>query len=205
MIAALLTYHFKLARWWLFIQFFFPPSLFLMHGLHLPPVIFLCLFVVFLGLFWTTFRYQVPFYPSGLPAWEVVSTRLPKHGPYRFIDIGSGFGGLVLYLARRYPESFFSGIELAPLPWFVSWLRAAYRRDQTRFIRGDYFDLDFSQYEVVFAYLSPAAMPALWQKAKAEMTTGSLLISYEFSIVGAAPNFVLESKRGGTKIYGWKF
>ena len=48
----------------------------------------------------------------------------PSDRPVRAVDIGSGLGGLVLELARRRPDSVFMGIELAPLPWLLSWLRA---------------------------------------------------------------------------------
>jgi predicted O-methyltransferase YrrM len=51
--------------------------------------------------------------------------------------------------------------------------------------------LDFAQFDVVFAYLSPAAMPELWKKAQREMRPGSLLISYEFPIEGVEPNLIV--------------
>ena len=55
-------------------------------------------------------------------------------------------------------------------------------------MRGDYSSLDFSQFDAVIAYLSPAAMPALWDKARAEMRPGTSLYSVEFAIPGQPPS-----------------
>jgi predicted O-methyltransferase YrrM len=85
----------------------------------------------------------------------------------------------------------------------VSWLRA-HLLGCGRFIRGDYMTLDFAHYDVVFAYLSPAAMEALWEKAHNEMRPGSLLLSYEFAIPGQMPDLVLEPMHTGCALYGWR-
>lgn len=202
--AALLSRWRGLATWWLPIQFFFPVAILAMLSLHLPPFIFLILFAFLLSLYWTTFRTQVPFYPSGPATWSAVAGMLPQNQSLKFIDVGSGLGGLILHLARHRPESEFIGIELAPLPWLISWLRARFSRSQSAFIRGDYNYLDFSQYDVVFAYLSPAAMPALWIKAHAEMRPGTLLLSHEFNIPNRIPDFIIKPREGGAALYGWR-
>lgn len=192
-----------LAPWWLAIQAIFPIALVGALSLQLPPVVFLIAFVAMLGLYWSTFRTQVPFYPSGLAAWDAVDQLLPTDRPVRFIDIGSGLGGLVLHLSRTNSQSTFTGIEIAPLPWLVSLLRRWTARSKARFIRGDYDRVDFASYDVVFAYLSPAAMPALWQKARTEMRAGSLLLSYEFDIPGVAPHLTTTPGGRGPILYGW--
>ncbi len=202
-LAAWLSDKTRLARWWLPIQFAFPVAAVLVQALSLPPALFLGLFVLFLAIFWTTFRTQVPYYPSSKAAQNAVAGLLPDK-PIRFIDIGSGLGGLTLELARRRPESSFTGIEIAPLPWLLSALRARLVRNDARFVRGDYRKLDFSRYDVIFAYLSPAAMPALWEKAQAEMRPGALLLSYEFLIPQAPPDLSGIPDESGRRLYGWR-
>ncbi|KAF1043604.1 MAG: hypothetical protein GAK35_02141 [Herbaspirillum frisingense] len=203
-IAALLARLRRMAAWWWFILLVFPAAAWGVGRLHLPSWLFLAVFLFLLALFWSTFRSQVPFYPSGQPAWDAVAALLPQGRPIRFMDIGSGLGGAVLHLSRRRPESEFTGIEIAPLPWLVSRLRAALAGNRCRFVRGDYLLLDFADYDVVFAYLSPAAMVALWQKARAEMRPGALLLSYEFHIPGAPPDVVVQPEGGGPVLHGWR-
>jgi SAM-dependent methyltransferase len=203
-VAALITCKTSLAPWWRAIELLFPLALLGAHSLHLPPVIFLLLFVLLLGMYWSTFRTQVPFYPSTPSVWDAVAQLLPAR-PLRVIDIGSGLGGLVLELARRRPDAQFFGIELAPLPWLFSCLRARLSGSAARFVRGDYELLDFSGYDVVFAYLSPAAMEALWRKAEREMRPGSMLLSYEFLIRARDPDQVIAVAPSGQALYVWRF
>ena len=202
-LAAMMSYWRGLARWWLFIQFLFPATIVATQLLHLPPTLYLVAFVFLLGLYWTTFRTQVPFYPSRPATWDAVSALLPQDRPVKFIDIGSGIGGLVLNLAGRRRDSDFIGIELAPLAWLISSLRARIGGSRGHFMRGDYTRLDLAQYDVVFAYLSPAAMPDLWRKANAEMRPGSLLLSYEFSIPAVPPQIATQPVSDGPSLYGW--
>jgi hypothetical protein len=207
--AAGLAWRAGLASWWLAIQLLFPPVLLLARqaadALALPPAAFLAIFVFMLLLYWSTFRTQVPYYPSGRAVWEEVARRLPSGRPLRIIDIGSGLGGLVLALARRRPDCELSGIELAPLPWLASRLRARLTHSRARFLRGDYESLNFGNFDVVFAYLSPAAMPDLWRKAAAEMQPGSVLLSYEFTIAEREPDERFVTSDSRKILYIWHF
>lgn len=201
--AAGLAWWRRMPRWWLWIHFLFAPALVFLLALRFPSWIYLLLFGAMLALYWQTFRTQVPFYPSTAAVRDAVAGLLPA-GPAHCVDLGSGFGGLVLDLAARRPECIMSGIELAPLPWLCSVVRARLSGSRARFARGDYAQLDFGQYDVVFAYLSPAAMPALWSKARAEMRPGALLLSYEFAIPGVPPLLSLCPGPGDEKLYGWR-
>ena len=200
-LAALLSRWRRQAAWWPVMHFLFLPAAVAALTLRLPPWLFLVVFLLMLMLYWSTFRTQVPFYASGPAAWDAVAAVLPPQ-PLRMIDIGSGLGGLVVNLAVRRPDSQFEGIELAPLPWLVSRLRQA-AGARCHFLRGDYHRLDFAAYDVVFAYLSPAAMPALWAKARAEMRPGTLLLSHEFAVPGTVPKIARQTRRGGPMLYGW--
>lgn len=202
-VAAVITHWRKLASWWIFIQFLFPIACLAVQALHLPPVVFLIGFVFLLCLYWTTFQTQVPFFPSGPATWNTVAGMLPQDRAIHLVDVGSGLGGLILHLAERRPESRFTGIEVAPLPWLISSIRGALKRSRGRFARGNYEEVDFGDYDVVFAYLSPAAMPDLWKKAHAEMRPGTLLLSYEFPIPYVAPNTISPIDARGAFIYGW--
>jgi hypothetical protein len=204
-IAAVITRWRGLALWWSLIQLLLPIALLTTHSLHFPPSIFLVAFVFLLGCYWTTFRTQVPFYPSNPLVWNAVSTLLPPDRSIKFIDIGSGLGGPVLNLAARRPDSTFVGIELAPLPWLVSRFMAVLIGSRASFIRGDYENQHFSHYDVVFAYLSPVAMMPLWAKARAEMRSGTLLLSYEFPVDDAPPQIAMVIELGGPLLYGWRF
>jgi SAM-dependent methyltransferase len=202
--AASMSRLFRMAPWWLLIQFLFPVALLMLHALHLPSWIYLASFLVLLCLYWTTFRTQVPYYPSTRLVWDEVNALLPHGQAIRFIDIGRGFGGLVMHLSQLRSDGEFVGIEVAPMPWLVSRIRARTSGCRADFVRGDYQSIDFAGFDVVFAYLSPAAMPDLWDKARAEMRHGALLLSYEFPIPGVEPNVIRQPVRNGPLLYGWR-
>lgn len=205
LLAALLTWKLALAAWWRVIQLLFPLAVLTALALQLPPWLFGAGFLLLLGWYWSTFRTQVPYYPSGPAVWDAVRQLLPAGKPVRVVDVGSGLGGFTLYMARVRPDADAVGIELAPLPWLVSWLRARLGRSRARFLRGDYEDLDFSQFDLVFAYLSPAAMSGLWRKARAEMRPGSMLISYEFIITETPPDSIIRVTEAEIPLYIWYF
>lgn len=203
MIAAWLARQIRLASWWAPIEFLFPILSVLVLRLDLPPWVFLLGFVAMLVLYWSTYRTQVPYYPSRVSVRSVVAQYVVDKPRKRFVDIGSGMGGVVLHVAQSHLECESHGIELAPGPWFLSCLRAWLSGSHAKFYRRDYRDIDLGQYDVVFAYLSPAAMPSLWEQAKRQMHSGSLLLSYEFLIPNTTPDLEILPERGAESLYGW--
>ena len=201
LLAMLLGWKVGLPRWWLPIQLLFPVALLAGLALRLPPWLAGAAFLLMLGWYWSTYRTRVPYYPSNAAVWRAVLELLPPERALRVIDIGSGLGGFTLHLAAARPESQVAGIELAPLPWLVSRLRAALAGSRARFLRGDYESLDFGDYDLVFAYLSPAAMPGLWHKAQREMRKGSLLVSYEFEFPAKDGVKAILTTEGGALLY----
>lgn len=194
-----------LARWWLFIQFAFVPALVLMLALEIPPVIFLIAFIIMLAIYWSTFRTQVPLYLSSNKVWQALELMLPAERPFTFIDLGSGIGGVLTHLAQTHPHGRYHGVEAAPLPFLWSWLRVRLgRHTQCSVHWGSLWDSDLSQYDVVFAYLSPVPMDALWRKAKQEMRSGSVFISNTFAIADHPPQqtFTVDDLHHST-LYIW--
>jgi len=203
-LSASLAVVFKQAQWWRWIHFAFPFAVLVMLQWQIPNEFYLISFIVTASLFWTTFRTQVPFYPSRPAVWHEVVKLIPMQPSTKLIDIGSGLGDMPMVVAKLRPNCHAEGIEIAPLPLLVSQVRAWLKRSSARFKLGNYNDLNFSDYDVVFAYLSPAVMQALWQKAHLEMRPKSLLISLEFEIKDWPPSFIITPKDGSPKLYVWR-
>ncbi len=201
--AALCSACLGMASWWRWIHVFFPLAVWALLSWQLPSELYLLGFALSVSLYWTSFRTQVPFFPSRPVVWQQVAQLLPPNQALRLIDIGSGLGDMPMHIAKSSPSSRVEGIEIAPLPWLISVLRAKFRRSGVSFKLGDYRALNFAHYDVIFAYLSPAAMLALWDKAKLEMRPGSLLISLEFDIPGVQPSHCIQSEHGSPALYVW--
>lgn len=203
--AAALGHALRLPPWWLPIQLLFLPAAVAASALHLPAWLYFAAFAALLSFYWSVFRTRVPLYLSGREAWDRLLAQLPAAGGFRFIDLGSGLGGLPLYLARHRPDGEYCGAEVAPAPWLISRLRAWLTGGCVRFLRTDYARLDLSAYDVAFVFLSPAAMPDIWRKAAGEMREGAMLFSLTFPVPGVPPDLVLEGASGaGHALYGWR-
>lgn len=202
--ASVFSYLIGMASWWRWIHFSFPLAIWVMSSWQVPSEIYLAGFIISLSLFWTTFRSQVPFFPSRPIVWQQVANIIPQDKPIRLIDIGCGLGDMAMHIAKVRPESRIEGIEIAPLPWLISYVRGKIKHSTATFTMGDYRALNFANHDVIFAYLSPAAMVSLWQKASLEMLPGSLLISLEFEIPGITPTMCIAGSNHSPTIYVWK-
>jgi energy-coupling factor transporter transmembrane protein EcfT len=180
-----------LQRWWIIIQFLFIPALILVRQFNLPPAFFLAAFIILLIVYWSTFKTQVPLYLSSRKIWGVLELLLPLEVPgnrFTFMDLGCGIGGVLTHLSKARPDGNYSGVEAAPFPYMVSWLRVKLGGYKNCAIRwGNLWDSDLAQYDVVFAYLSPVPMDELWAKARREMRPGTLFISNTFNVPGHPP------------------
>lgn len=177
--------------WWGWIHILFPLAVICMLQLQIPTGVYLTGFVITLVLYWSVHNTRVPFYPSFPMTWHAMLYLCDQHAreqTLRVLDIGSGLGDVSMFLAKHRLQDHVFGIEIAPLPWLISWVRAKLSGSAASFTRGDYRQLDFSEYDVIFAYLSPAVMSDVWQKVAQEMRPGSLFVSSEFAVTGVTPS-----------------
>jgi SAM-dependent methyltransferase len=204
-IAAGLSYLLRQPAWWPPLHFIFLPAILLARQTSVPAWAYLAAFLLLVLFYWSTFRTRVPLYLSDRKAWQAVASLLPATQAFRFIDLGSGLGGVPFYLAQRFPQGRFYGTETAPAPWLISRLRAGLKRSRVTFMRRDYATLDLADFDVVFAFLSPAAMPALWQQAQAQMRSGCLFISLSFAVDARQPDYVVTLAEGARHtLYAWR-
>jgi len=204
-IAAGLSVLWRQPAWWPPLHVGFLPAILLALQASVPAWLYLAAFLLLVLFYWSSFRTRVPLFLSDRKAWLAVASLLPETQAFRFIDLGSGLGGVPLYLAPRFPQGRFYGTETAPAPWLISRLRAGFKRSQVRFMRRDYTTLDLADFDVVFAFLSPAAMPDLWQQAQAQMRSGSLFISLSFAVDTRQPDHVLTLAEGARHtLYAWQ-
>ncbi len=129
---------------------------------------------------------RVPLYLSNRAAARELATLLPATPGVRACDLGAGLGGPALAVARQRPDATVIGIEASPLPWLICRLRALSRRN-VRMGFGDLFKHPLATYDLVYVFLSPAPMPRLWEKVRAEMRPGTLFVSNTFAVPGAEP------------------
>lgn len=149
-------------------------------------LLFGCLFVL---LFWI--GYVVV---SGLFIWpppipsslgtrrkmiEAIRALRSPVGPFGLIiDPGCGFGGLALALARAFPNERVVGIDVQSFPVRIAQLRAGLLGVRNVcFRRGDIFDQDYRDTDVIACYLYGNVMEELSEKWALELRDGSIVVS----------------------------
>ncbi|MBP6058666.1 MAG: hypothetical protein KA524_09695 [Nitrosomonas sp.] len=205
LLAGLISYYLRMPIWWIPIHWVFMPLAIATLALNISSVWFLIFFLSLLLIYGKTYKTQVPLYLSSKSVNAALKTVLPEQGQFSFVDLGSGCGGLLNNLASVHGNGIFYGIESAPLPCLISKLRNMLHVSSCKISWGDFWQYDFSKYDVVYAYLSPVPMESLWRKASKEMRPGSLLISNTFIIPGITPYKSIElNDFSKSTLYLWK-
>lgn len=190
-------------RWWRLIHLGFAPLVVLATTLDLPPNLYLGLALLLFLFFRGAAKFQVPLYLSNRTTARALSTLL-EGKEVRFLDLGAGIGSVVRPVCRACPNATVTGVEYAPGTWLVGRLLTL-GRPRLIWSYGDLFKTDLRDFDVVYAFLSPAPMPALWQKVVAELRPGALFISNSFEVPGVPPTMVIQlDDRRATRLYGYR-
>ena len=79
------------------------------------------------------------------------------------------------------------------------------RPGNVRLRYGDYRSFDLAPYDVIYCFLSPVPMPALFEKARLEMPPGSLLISNTFIVPDRLADETVDVGDGRqTRLFLWR-
>lgn len=193
-----------LAPWWLPINLLFAPAAAGLLAVDVPAWIYLCVFGLLAAVNIGAVRQRVPLFLSSAQVVDALRGVMPAYPRFRMIDLGCGVGSLLASIAHVRPDGIYYGIELSPLSTLIAWWR---NRGQSAIdvAWGDFWRVDLKDYDVVYAYLSPAPMARLWHKAVREMRPGSVFISNTFAVPGVPPHFEIEvGDRMRSTLYGWR-
>jgi 16S rRNA A1518/A1519 N6-dimethyltransferase RsmA/KsgA/DIM1 with predicted DNA glycosylase/AP lyase activity len=128
-----------------------------------------------------------PFVPTDDDSAANMVKLIKTYRPKRLLDMGSGDGRLVLYLAQQGYQV--DGIELNP--WLVWRSRRAIKRAglqaRATIYWGSFWRYDVSGYDVVLLYVIKHIMPRLEQKLQAELPVTAHIVSNYFEFPNLQP------------------
>lgn len=111
-----------------------------------------------------------------------LNNEIKKLDKNTIIDLGSGWGTLLLYLALKNPDKKFIGYELSPIPFYFSKLLAfLFKSKNLYFYKQNFLDVKFKTDTLYIVYLFPEGMDKIEDKIKKEDIKPDLLISNTFS------------------------
>ena len=171
-------------------------------------ILLVFVFLVALSIVWSTLQTGIsPMMSSGKACQAMLaSTNPPANGP--LIDLGSGWGTLVIALARECPHHQVIGYELSWFPWLVSIIRKySLGLDNLTIYRKDFTKADLSNASILFCYLFPGGMVALHKKLKRELFHEVLIVSNTFALPVCQPvktTRLQDLYRTPVYIYHWR-
>ncbi|MCQ8118817.1 class I SAM-dependent methyltransferase [Methylomonas rosea] len=203
-LAALCSRGFRQPVWWLPIHLLFIPTILLGLSWQVPAWLYLLMLLLLTLLFWGTVKGDVPLFLSSSAVSEALIEIVSREEAQSFVDIGAGFGTVVVPLGNAKPDMAIVALERAPLPWLLADWRCR-NLTNIRVGRSSFWDQDLRQFDVVFAFLSPLVMAKIGEKVRREMRAGCLFISSSFPIPNGVPESVLElNDRRKTKLYCYR-
>ena len=161
--------------------------------LKLILLVFVLLAVI--SIIWTTLQTGISPMMSSGKACQAMLAAIDKSVNGPLIDLGSGWGTLVIALARKYPHQRVIGYELSWFPWLVSIIRKySLRLDNLTLYRKDFKKAELSNASILFCYLFPEGMVALENKLKRELLNEVLIVSNTFALPSCQPSKVIRLK-----------
>lgn len=132
---------------------------------------------------------------------------IEQKNPDIIVELGSGWGGVAIEAAKKYPDSEVIGFECSPVPLMFARLRQIIdpRLKNLKFLRRDFFQFNMRNADVVLCYLSNPHMAQLEPKLDRELQEGAEIISSTFHMPRWKTRH--EDTIGGmydTKIYAYR-
>ncbi len=193
-LAATVSCRLGLPCWWSWIQFFIPIGLYVGLLVEFNPLWALGVFALIWLVFSNALTERVPLYLTNATTRQALKRLVKPQKNQRFLDLGCGLGGNVVFMSQQANITESHGVETAPIPYLLSKIYTLTRGGHTYAM--DMWKADLSYYDVVYAFLSPEPMPKLWQKVKEEVSPGSVFISNSFAIPDVTPTEVWELSDG---------
>lgn len=190
---------------WMPIQLLLPFAF--TYNAAVPAWLYPFAFVLCALVYWNGAAEQVPFYMTNKRTWKAIAGIVADEKASRVVDLGSGMGGVVTYLARNQRTVTVKGVETAPFLIFASKLRLAVTRlKNAEVLYRSIWDVDLPDFDVVYCFLSPAPMTRLYEKARSEMRKGTILVSNSFAVPDIAPERIIEvDDARKTRLYVYRF
>lgn len=149
----------------------------------------ICLFLVVALIVGFTLKNGIGPTPSCRRTTDELDHLLPETIDGVVMEFGCGWGGIALYLARKYPNNSVIAWENSPVPWLVAYLRKVLSGQDNLSVRyGDFRCASLDHCGLIYCYLCTGQMLRLRELLlSVSVNQPYQLVSSTFSIPGWAP------------------
>ncbi|MGB1292851.1 MAG: methyltransferase [Pseudoalteromonas sp.] len=157
--------------------------------------LFFIILLIALSIVWSTLKTGISPMMSSTQARQTMLAEISTDEKGTLIDLGSGWGTLVIAVAKKYPNKQVVGYEVSWFPWLVSIIfKYSMGLNNLRLYRKDFKNADLSGAATLVCYLFPGAMVALEDKLKHDMAKSITIVSNTFALPSYKPVKVIKLK-----------
>ncbi len=144
--------------------------------------LFLSLALLFL-VYLLIFRYKAPWVPMYKKDLARLDQLIEFKPGQTFYDLGCGNGRIIFYLAKKYPEVKFVGVEISLIFFLICYVRklmGGYKNVSLKL--NDYMRLDFNQADYIYVFANAKPINDIARKIEKEILKPIIILSYCFEI-----------------------
>ncbi|MBA6356642.1 methyltransferase [Colwellia sp. BRX8-3] len=156
-------------------------------------ILLVIVILIVLSIVWSTLKTGISPMMSSSKACKTMLAEIDTYEKGPLIDLGSGWGTLVIAVAQKHPNQQVIGYELSWFPWLVSKiLKHSLRLDNLTLFRKDFKNADLSTASTLVCYLFPEGMVALQEKLVDEVFNKVTIVSNTFALPLCQPTRVIK-------------
>lgn len=146
-------------------------------------ILITAVFIVGASIIFSTVKVGISPMPSSRKAYQAILGLADVTGTGPIYDLGSGWGNLVIRLAKKYPNRQVVGYELSFFPWLVTNLfKRVFGLSNLTLHRQDFLKADLSNASVIICYLFPVVMAEIKTKLIHGHSNLDFIISNNFAL-----------------------
>lgn len=162
---------------------------------YIAIVLFFFVLIIAFSIVWSTQRTGISPMMSSNKARQIMLAEISTDETGTLIDLGSGWGTLVIAVAKKHPNKHVIGYELSWFPWLVSILfKYSLGLNNLTLYRKDFKNADISIASTLVCYLFPKGMIALEEKLKQDTANKITIVSNTFALPSCKPTKVIKLK-----------
>lgn len=155
-------------------------------------ILLIIVILIVLSIVFGTLKTGISPMMSSRKACQTMLTEIDTHQKGPLIDLGSGWGTLVIAVAKKHPNMHVIGYELSWFPWWVSTVfKYSLRLDNLTLYRKDFKNAQLSSASTLVCYLYPEGMVALQEKLSCEVFNKVTIVSNTFAMPSCQPTKVI--------------
>ena len=121
-------------------------------------------------------------------------------------ELGCGRAGFLKTFGRHYPKAELVGVEYSLWPWLITKIQQSLQKDaRIKIIKKNFYKVNLTEADIIYCFLNVDTMKKLKDKFRQECRTGTIIISYAFSLPDIKPDKVIKlENKSKIFFYHWQ-